>query len=57
MKNTDRTKRRFNDKCKSIINTWFQIKPGDTVTIGLVRDWEEMQVQAVPGETQPALIL
>ena len=57
MKNTDRTKRRFNDKCKSIINTLFQFKPGDMVTIGLVRDWEEMQVQAVLGETQPISIL
>jgi serine protease Do len=39
------------DETHSYINALFQYKPGDTVTIGLVRNGSEMQVQVVLGES------
>lgn len=37
------------DETHAYINTLFQFEPGDTVTIGLVRDGAEIEVQAVLG--------
>lgn len=37
------------DESHSYINTLFQYKPGDRVTIGFVRNWEEKEVSLVLG--------
>lgn len=39
------------DETHSYINTLFQFEPGETVTIGLVRNGEEIEVQIVLGES------
>jgi 2-alkenal reductase len=39
------------DASHAYINTLFQFKPGDTVTIGLIRNGKAMQVQIVLGES------
>ncbi len=37
------------DETHSYINTLFEYKPGDTVTIGFLRNWKEMEAQVVLG--------